>query len=265
MITARDRVIAAFLLLLGLVLGVGVSVGDEPSSLEPGQELYTPTRLEWLAVVLNAENPHDDLDRDGYRIVYLAPGRHAIGEEANRILVQVKYRPDTQIGEIGRAEMKLAESRARAYRWDWVTVGLTFHKLTDYRDPASTSRRPSEQVADAEPIVEDSFEARTLGGGCITLCKHTIREGGEIRCTVTRILKHDPSSPVSYSVGDSIEDHKRKVDPNVHTAEGAISFFKKSSSPSSLFINFGRVVDVSDPHKDLPLEQAIKMIETANK
>ena len=62
MITARDGLRAVLLLFLGLVLGVGVSVGETESK-ALGIEGYTPTRLEWLAVVLNAENPHDDLDK----------------------------------------------------------------------------------------------------------------------------------------------------------------------------------------------------------
>jgi hypothetical protein len=263
MITARDSVIAAFLLLLGLVLGVGVSVGDEPSSLEPGQELYTPTRLEWLAVVLNAENPHDDLDRDGYRIVYLAPGRHASGEAANRILVQVKHRPDTQIGQLGRAEMKLAERRASNYGWDWAKVGFTSHKLKDYRPPANIGTQPAERAGGVEPIVDDSLVALAFEAGCITLCTHTVREG-KIRCAVTRILKQDAGSPVSYSVGASIEDHNEEVDPDIRTAEGAITFFKRSQSPYSVFINRGRVVDPSDRSKELSVQDAINRIETAN-
>lgn len=133
---------------------------------------------------------------------------------------------------------------------------------------------PEEKV-EHKRIREQTLENRIVEAKAILLCEHTINRG-KTKCKVTRILKHEAGFNLPYSVGNPISDHERKVERDVPPEEGLITFLTESGAyPSSaLAINHGLVVDAHvdpsrptyDPYvsREFTVDQAVKMIETAN-
>jgi len=90
----------------------------------PGTEPYTPTKLEWLAVILNATRDNN-LAGDNFLIWYSTSGDDTIE-------IFVQYAPDVrrewmnQMVEKYRGEV---ETVARNYGWNWVKVREKYRKL----------------------------------------------------------------------------------------------------------------------------------------
>jgi hypothetical protein len=91
----------ATLILLLLVVLCGPAHPQGRPTLE-GNRPYTPTRLEWLAVELNAESRVDLSESTGYMMQFIPIG------SANTIMIYVKYLPS-----VNREVMNMAIDTAR--------------------------------------------------------------------------------------------------------------------------------------------------------
>jgi hypothetical protein len=104
-----------------VVFGVSVAIGQGLQSRRPGMEQYTPTKLEWLAVELNAANsievgnfgaPSGFID-----INYFA--RH----QDDAILILVQYTSNTRREDINdwtQIAREAVQTAAKNHGWDWV-------------------------------------------------------------------------------------------------------------------------------------------------
>lgn len=96
--------VSTFLACVGT--GILAFAQGRPTNLE-GSRPYTPTRLEWLAVELNAQTRKDMTAESEYAIEFLPFGK----EDA--ILIYVTYLPSVDKVPEGRQGMNLAVETAR--------------------------------------------------------------------------------------------------------------------------------------------------------
>src|SRR6516164_4915680 len=99
------------------ILGLAMQPAAPPT--QPGMTPYTPTRLEWLALDLEASY-HQDFGRDSdYSLHYLP-------KPPNTILVFVHYKSETSAEAVDKAidtAKQLVNQDASAHRWSsWVKV-----------------------------------------------------------------------------------------------------------------------------------------------
>ena len=88
-----------------------------------GDQFYTPTKLEWLALVLNVNQKDDGEIQTIYR-----PHR----EKKNTIEVQVVHSPQAKESLV-QAHVKIAQRSVtritKQYGWDWVIVEIQVAEL----------------------------------------------------------------------------------------------------------------------------------------
>lgn len=88
-----------------------------------GDQPYTPTKLEWLALILNSSRDNDDEIQIIFR-----PHR----ERKNTIAAQVVHSPQVEDSHV-QAHVTIAKrtvSRtSRQYAWDWVKVEVEVAEL----------------------------------------------------------------------------------------------------------------------------------------
>lgn len=97
-----------------------VTFGGQVQTISEGMEPYIPTRLEWLAVELNASNRVDIYDIEGYFLTFIPL------EGENTILILVRYTPKTnrEAMNIGiEAARKVLEINVKSRGWSsWLKV-----------------------------------------------------------------------------------------------------------------------------------------------
>ncbi|MDE0397685.1 MAG: hypothetical protein OXL96_07785 [Candidatus Poribacteria bacterium] len=85
-----------------------------------GQQTYTPTRLEWLALELNAENQISTPFLDGLLLTYIAYPKD------NTICIGINYPPNVQrerVDEVREVARETVMKRAKRYNWDsWLKI-----------------------------------------------------------------------------------------------------------------------------------------------
>lgn len=93
--------------------------GGAPSVTEPGMMPYTPTRIEWLAMDLEASY-HQDLGSDSNYSLHYLP------KFPNTILIFVHYRSEASAGTVDKVidtARQLVNQNASSHGWSsWVKV-----------------------------------------------------------------------------------------------------------------------------------------------
>jgi hypothetical protein len=111
---------------VSLVPGVAVSF-QQPADLQ-GWKPYTPSRLEWLALELNAESRQEATSESPFMLSFAAL------EKTDTILIYVRYLPDADRGLINLAvdgARRLVDLKAKHRGWDsWLRTEakLTLHQ-----------------------------------------------------------------------------------------------------------------------------------------
>lgn len=89
---------------------------------EPGMLPYTPTRVEWLALELEASYRQDFSNDSDYSVHYLA-------KPPNTILIFVHYRNETSAAKVDSgidAAKQIVRQTASAHNWSsWVKVEVS--------------------------------------------------------------------------------------------------------------------------------------------
>ena len=98
----------------------------------PGLQEYTPTRLEWLTVVLNSVYPQDRLGRDGIELRYIT------AKDGESIEVYARYYADMDKEYVHKqidVAKRFALRIARNYGWDsWLKVGTVLRVVKRERE-----------------------------------------------------------------------------------------------------------------------------------
>ena len=93
----------------------------------PGFEEYTPTRLDWLTVMLNSQFRHDSTSSDRFTLSYLP------GLDEKSLYVIVKH-----YGDVNKERMneridfakKAVSAVSEMYKWDsWLEVKIDVEEL----------------------------------------------------------------------------------------------------------------------------------------
>ena len=114
-----------------VVVALAALVYAQSHRTSPGQEPYTPTRLEWLTVRLEASNLKDtDYSTCGYLLSYtsLAP---------DTIVIFVSYGDRVDRAEMNKAvehAREIVRLRARHYGWNWVKIKEKYGKLRELKE-----------------------------------------------------------------------------------------------------------------------------------
>lgn len=92
-----------------------------------GLHIYTPTRLEWLAVMLNTLFQHDSLSSDGFALYYIGLN----DGETIRIVVRYNANVDESLMDQKIRVAKEAISRyAKVYGWEsWIKSEVDVEEL----------------------------------------------------------------------------------------------------------------------------------------
>ena len=102
-------------------------------ALSPGLQSYTPTRLEWLELELQASSREEDFTNPGYSysVDYLA-------KPPDTIVVLAQYSKGTSAGLVDRAIehcKRMVEKRASSHGWsEWVKVEVQRHLTENTKD-----------------------------------------------------------------------------------------------------------------------------------
>ena len=93
----------------------------------PGLHIYTPTRLEWLAVMLNTLFQYDDLSSDGFALYYIGLN----DGETIRIVVRHNANVNENLMDQKIRVAKEAISRyAKVYGWEsWIKTEVDIEEL----------------------------------------------------------------------------------------------------------------------------------------
>ncbi len=106
------RIVQTFLLLLLLPLG-GSELGAQPSRTKPGLEPYTPTRVEWLALVVNSQVRQDITQENPFTLA-------VVNSDHETLLIYVRYQStvDRRIMNMSiDTARKVIAITAKGYGW----------------------------------------------------------------------------------------------------------------------------------------------------
>ena len=97
----------------------------------PGNERYTPTRLDWLAVMLNSLLP---MRAQGKNLEVMFASKN----DGKTLVIFVRYDPDTvdeeRLGRIVEKLKLIVNEMAKNYEWaSWLKVELQFQKTGSNR------------------------------------------------------------------------------------------------------------------------------------
>jgi hypothetical protein len=111
----------AIVVLPALLLVSALTIyAEQGQSIPEGMKPYTPTRLEWLAVELNATNRTDLNDLEGYTLSFIAM------EKENTILIYVGHTQKTNRQAMNIAinnARKIIEIYSKSRGWDsWIKI-----------------------------------------------------------------------------------------------------------------------------------------------
>lgn len=118
-----------FLLLLTVLVGVSLrgSLRAQSSKSRPGDEPYTPTKLQWVALDLQAQNGNSNWSSETpVMINYLDAG------DGTTILCLLQYTPEVpaQVVKINRdAARKVFDTYVAAVGWSWLRIRFDEHVL----------------------------------------------------------------------------------------------------------------------------------------
>jgi hypothetical protein len=114
------RLVVICAVVASFVAGLQVHSHAAPPT-EPGMMPYTPTRIEWLALELEASF-HQDFSSDSpYALHYIAA-------TPNTIFIVVQYRNNAPIGVVDKAidvAKRLVNAHASSNGWSWVKIEVS--------------------------------------------------------------------------------------------------------------------------------------------
>ena len=94
-----------------------------------GFEEYTPSRLEWLVVMLNSMVSYVNVSLGGSNVVYAYP----LGRHGNTIVMHMKYFADFPPEVVKQFEdqgKRFAITLAKNYKWDsWLEIQTQFEPI----------------------------------------------------------------------------------------------------------------------------------------
>ena len=94
-----------------------------------GFEEYTPSRLEWLIVMLNSMASYVNVSPGGSRVVYA----YLLSRDGNTIVMHMKYFADLSPEVVKGLEnqgKRLAITVAKNYKWDsWLEIQTQFEPI----------------------------------------------------------------------------------------------------------------------------------------
>lgn len=108
-----------------------------------GFEEYTPSRLEWLVVMLNSMVNYLNVSPGGSPVVYA----YILGRKRNTIVMHMKYFSDLPSELVKGYEdngKKMAITIAKNYKWDsWLEIQTQFEPIE--RPPENSENSPHER------------------------------------------------------------------------------------------------------------------------
>ena len=94
-----------------------------------GFEEYTPSRLEWLIVMLNSMASYVNISLGGFNVAY----SYLLGRDRNTIVMHMKYFADLSPEVVKGLEdegKRLAITVAKSYKWDsWLEIQTQFEPI----------------------------------------------------------------------------------------------------------------------------------------
>jgi hypothetical protein len=97
---------------------------DAQTGTSPGLQPYTPSKIEWLALELNAYHRTGALGKDGYSITYIA-----VGADTITILVQYIEGVDREAMNVTvEAAREVADIVCKSHKWNWVKTKEQYKK-----------------------------------------------------------------------------------------------------------------------------------------
>ena len=92
-----------------------------------GLHIYTPTRLEWLAVTLNTLFQHDNLSSDGFTLYYIGLN------DGETIRIVVRYNANASesfLDQKIQVAKEAISSCAKVYGWEsWIKTEVDIEEL----------------------------------------------------------------------------------------------------------------------------------------
>ena len=92
-----------------------------------GEKKYTPTRLEWLSVMLNSAFHYYNIDRDGFDLAFFP------AEDGESIQIIVSHYAHVDKGRMSKgveSGQRVVLSLAELYDWDsWINVEVDFREI----------------------------------------------------------------------------------------------------------------------------------------
>ncbi len=114
-----QRRIILSLIMASVFLVVTTGIAQQKSPSHPGAEPYTPSRIEWLATVLQANLRTERLTEDGFTL-------NIVMQDQETISIYVRYLPtvNREIMNIGIESARyVIQITAKSYGWDkWLKV-----------------------------------------------------------------------------------------------------------------------------------------------
>lgn len=85
----------------------------------PGEQPFTPTRMDWLVTTLQADLRYDGIDRDGYLLRITSP-------DPQTVLIYVRYLPNANREAMNitiNAARQVIDITAKRYGWQsWLRI-----------------------------------------------------------------------------------------------------------------------------------------------
>ncbi|MCZ6704166.1 MAG: hypothetical protein O6940_14145 [Ignavibacteria bacterium] len=112
--------VIVFSIVVVILASMTLNIKSQPQSSNlQGWEPYTPTKIDWLSVVLNASNRIDWGYNFGYSLDFIV-------QERNTILIYVRYRPNVDrelMNNTIETSRRVIKITAKSYGWDkWIKV-----------------------------------------------------------------------------------------------------------------------------------------------
>lgn len=116
-----NSVLRRIKLSVGIVLGVAaITAATAQVQIREGSRLYSPTRIEWLCMELNAESKEELTNPPGYSKHFTYSGN-----DPDTVIVFVRYLPTTDrelLNAVVNNAKQLVELKAKNRGWTWVKV-----------------------------------------------------------------------------------------------------------------------------------------------
>jgi len=111
--------------MIAVILKVPALAQEKLGETSPGLEPYIPTKLEWLALELKADNQYDEFIDNRFGLTYIAKGE-------DTILISVIHFPDVDRSAMWLAvdyAKKITQTVMDRHKWYWVRIEVEYNIL----------------------------------------------------------------------------------------------------------------------------------------